>query len=62
MYLLESFVWMRIPANTRRWHNAVLMLARRQRRRANIKTKLGQRLVFAEIRDNRAFYLPDYVE
>ena len=33
--------------NTRRWLNVVLMLARRLRRRPNIKTTLGQRLVFA---------------
>ena len=36
------------PANKRRWLNVVLMLARRLRRRPNIKTTLGQRLVFAE--------------
>ena len=32
----------------RRWHNVALMLARRLRRRANIKPTLGQRLVFAD--------------
>ena len=34
-------------ANTRRSPNSVLMLGRRRRRRANIKTTLGKRLVFA---------------
>ena len=34
-----------IPTNTRRWSKAVLMLAQRLRRWANIKTALGQRLV-----------------
>ena len=38
-----------IPANTRRWVNAVLMLGRRRRRRANIKASLGQRFVLAGI-------------
>ena len=36
------------PADTRRWPNVVLMLGRSRRRRSNIKTTLGQRLVFAE--------------
>ena len=35
------------PANTRRWINVGLILARRLRRRPNIKTTLDQRLVFA---------------
>ena len=35
------------PANTRHWPNVVLMLARRLRRRPNIKTTLDERLVFA---------------
>ena len=39
----------RIPANTRHWPNVVLMLAHRLRRRPNIKTALGKRLVFAGI-------------
>ena len=38
-----------VPANTRRWHNIVLMLGRRRRRRANIKTTLGQPFVFTRI-------------
>ena len=36
-----------IPANTSSSANVVLMLARRLRRRPNIKTTLDQRLVFA---------------
>ena len=35
------------PANTRNWPSAVLMLARRLRRRPNIKTTLRQCLVLA---------------
>ena len=35
------------PTTTRHWPDVVLMLARRLRRRPNIKTTLGQRLVFA---------------
>ena len=35
------------PLHTRRWFNVVLMLGRRQRRRANIKTTLSQRLALA---------------
>ena len=42
----KKFV-MSFPANTRRRPNVVLMLGRRQRRRANSKTTLGQYLVFA---------------
>ena len=38
-----------IPANTRRWPNDGLMLGQRQRRWANIKPTLLQRLVFAGI-------------
>ena len=37
------------PANTRRWPYVVPMLARRLRRRPNIKTTLGQRLVLSGI-------------
>ena len=40
------------PANTRRWPNVVLMLGRRRRRRANIKTTLGQCLVIAGTLDS----------
>ena len=36
-----------IPANTRRWPNAGLILCQRRRRWANIKPALGQRLLFA---------------
>ena len=43
----------RRPANTRRWLNAVLMLARRLRRRSNIETALSQRLGFAGRRRRR---------
>ena len=35
------------PANKNRWINVVLLLGRRRRRRANIKTTLAQRLVCA---------------
>ena len=35
------------PANTMRSPNVVSMLGRRRRHRANIKTTLGQRIVFA---------------
>ena len=35
------------PANTRHWSTVVLMLARRPRRRPNIKTTVVQSLVFA---------------
>ena len=38
-----------IPAKTRRWLSAVLMLGQRRRRWPNIKTTLGQRLVLAGI-------------
>ena len=38
------------PANTRHWPNVVLMLGRRRRRRASIKTTLGQCIVFAGYR------------
>ena len=36
-----------VTANTRRSYNVILMLGQRLRRWANIKTTLGQRLVFA---------------
>ena len=39
-----------IPENTSCWPNVVFMLGRRRRRRANNKTTLGQRLVFAGMR------------
>ena len=39
-----------IPANTRRWPNADLMLGHRLRRWPSIKSALGQRIVFAEKR------------
>ena len=35
------------PANTKRWPNVVVIMARRQRRRPMITTTLGQRFVFA---------------
>ena len=35
-----------LSANTKRWPDGVLMLARRLRRRSSIKTPLGQRVVF----------------
>ena len=35
------------PANTRHWPNVFLLLGRRRRRRVNIRTTLGQCLVFA---------------
>ena len=35
------------PASTRRLPNVVIMLGRRRRRRSNIITALGQRLVLA---------------
>ena len=38
-----------IPANTKRWHSAGLMLAHRLRRWSNIKPALCQHLVFAGI-------------
>ena len=38
---------MSYPENTRHLPSVVLMLSRRRRRRANIKTTLGQYLVFA---------------
>ena len=39
--------WWGLPANTRHWPNVILMLGRRRRRWANIKTTLGKWLVFA---------------
>ena len=35
------------PENTRRSHSVALILGRRRRRRATIKSTLGERLVFA---------------
>ena len=48
-YQVRQQVNVYITANTRGWPNVVLMLGRRRRRRANIKTALGQPLVFARI-------------
>ena len=42
--LYNNLCW---HSKTRRWSNDDLMLAQRLRRRANIKTTLGQRPVFA---------------
>ena len=39
------------PENTMGWPNVVLMLDKRRRRWSNIKTTLGQRLVFAGLQD-----------
>ena len=44
------------PENTRHFPNVVLMLGRRRRRRANIKTTLGKSLVFAGSLYTRVIY------
>ena len=46
-FLSAPIIFSPTPANTKHWPNVVLMLARRLRRRPNIKTTLGQCFVLA---------------
>ena len=45
-----SFGWNRVPAKTKRWPNAGLMLGQRRRRWPIIDPALGQLIVFAGVR------------
>ena len=49
------------PGNTRRWPSVLLMLTHRLRSRPNIRTTLGQRIVFAGLESGIAMWLSDYV-